>query len=149
MKKAVLIIAGALLTVALSGGGVYFWMSQGAHGKSAEPVTEPAVTGNRFVSLDKVIVMLKSAPEGGAMQYMVVDLVFRTSEKQEAEVKTQLPLLKSLAVRSLSLLDGHQAAALGVDAHQQRLSKAYVAAFGKERREMPFSEVMVSKLIVE
>ncbi|MXR35818.1 flagellar basal body-associated FliL family protein [Craterilacuibacter sinensis] len=148
MNKSVVIgVVAALVAVLAGGGGMYFWMGASAHAKAAEPAA-PVVKDGRFVSLDKVIVMLKGS-EGASQQFMAIDLVFRTSDKQEAEVKAQLPFFRSIAVRSLSQLGAAQASSMSVDAFQQRLAQAYKATFAGEGRPMPFSEVMVAKLIIE
>lgn len=149
MNKSVVIgVVAALVAVLAGGGGMYFWMGASAHAKAAEPVAEPVVKDGRFVSLDKVIVMLKGN-QGASQQFMAIDLVFRTSDKQEAEVKAQLPFFRSIAVRSLSQLGAAQASSMSVDAFQQRLAQAYKTTFAGEGRPMPFSEVMVAKLIIE
>ncbi|MCP9758627.1 flagellar basal body-associated protein FliL [Aquitalea sp. S1-19] len=148
MNKSVVIgVVAALVAVLAGGGGMYFWMGTSTHAKAAEPAA-PVVKDGRFVSLDKVIVMLKGS-EGASQQFMAIDLVFRTSDKQEAEVKAQLPFFRSIAVRSLSQLGAAQASSMSVDAFQQRLAQAYKTTFAGEGRAMPFSEVMVAKLIIE
>ncbi|OHX11456.1 hypothetical protein BI347_17445 [Chromobacterium sphagni] len=140
-------LIAAVVVAALVGGagaGGWWYYQQPGHAAPAKP--KPV--DYRFVSLDKIIVMLKS-DAGGDASYMAVDLVFRSGPDGEAKVKEQLPLLKSVAVRALSQLSRERANALGIDDYQRLLDKSYRAAFAREGCEQPFSEVMVSKLIIE
>ncbi|UTH73154.1 flagellar basal body-associated protein FliL [Chromobacterium sp. IIBBL 290-4] len=144
MKGRILIVAAvvAVLT-ALAGGGWWYYQSPALD----EPI-KPQAVDYRFVSLDKIIVMLRSE-SGGDPKYMAVDLVFRSTPDNEAKVKSQLPLLKSVAVRALSQLSRERANALNIDDYQRLLDKAYLGIYLRERMDRPFSEVMVSKLIIE
>lgn len=140
-------LIAATLTALLAAGAVaggWWYVQQGNH---AAPQA-PKPVDYRFITLDKNIVMLKSEA-GGDPRYMAVDLVFRSTPDDEAKVKEQLPLLKSVAVRALSQLSRERANALGIDDYQRLLDKAYRAAFARERMALPFSKVMVSKLIIE
>lgn len=153
MSKKTIVMAALLmvLAVALGAGGVYWWLGQKtdepvAAGKAEKPdKTEPS----RFVSLDKVIVMLRAEAGEPGMHYMAVDLVFRTAEPHEKELKEQLPFLKTVAVRALSQLALAHASAMTIDDYQQLLAKAYRTSYTAEHGGRPFTEVMVSKLIIE
>ncbi|MEO9382649.1 flagellar basal body-associated FliL family protein [Chromobacterium phragmitis] len=145
MNSRTLIVATLVaVLVAGAGGGGWWYYQQSAQ---AEPVKPPPAE-YRFVTLDKIIVMLKSE-SGGDARYMAVDLVFRSSLESEAKVKEQLPLLKSVAVRALSQLTRERANALNIDDFQKLLDRSYRANYAREGREQPFTEVMVSKLIIE
>ncbi|KUM02332.1 flagellar basal body-associated FliL family protein [Chromobacterium subtsugae] len=145
MNSKTLIVAALVAALAASAGvGGWWYYQQSAHAAPAKP--KPM--DYRFVSLDKIVVMLRSEA-GGDPRYMAVDLVFRSSPESEPKVKEQLPLLKSVAVRALSQLSRERANALGIDDYQRLLDKAYRASAAREQNELPFSEVMVSKLIIE
>lgn len=140
------LIAAALAAVLAAGAGVGGWWYLQRAERAAPRAPKPA--DYRYVTLDKIIVMLR-ADAGGDPRYMAVDLVFRSSPDNEAKVKEQLPLLKSVAVRALSQLSRERAGALSIDDYQSLLSKAYRASYAREQGEPPFSEVMVGKLIIE
>lgn len=144
-RNIVVILIVAIVVALAAGGGAWWWLS--SHAPQAEAAPKPVAPDSRFVSMDKVIVMLRGGES--ATRFMAVDLVFRSSEKQEAEVKAQLPFLKSIAVRALSELPADKALAMSIDDYQRLLGKAYAGGFLRERRDAPFSEVMVSKLIIE
>lgn len=156
-SKTVVIFAGSmLLTLLLGGGGTYWWLQQqGGVAALSSPLREPVAavaaepaTPKRYLTLDKIIVMLREAGQD-ELHYMSIDLVFRTDNEQQAQVKEQLPLLKSIAVRALSQLTRTQAAAMSVDQFQALLLQHYSQAYRKDQQPQPFSDVMVSKLIVE
>jgi len=153
-KTVVIFAVSMLLTLLLGGGGTYWWLQQqggvaALHSPLREPVAaaEPA-TPKRYLTLDKIIVMLREAGQD-ELHYMSIDLVFRTDNEQQAQVKEQLPWLKSIAVRALSQLTRTQAAAMSVDQFQALLLQRYGEAYRKDQQPQPFSDVMVSKLIVE
>lgn len=158
-KTIVVVILAMVLAVALGAGGVYWWLGQqnkaslaAAHaGPEKADKADKADKGepSRYVSLDKVIVMLRKESDDSEMHYMAVDLVFRTAEPHEKELKEQLPFLKTVAVRALSQLALTRASSMSIDDFQQLLAKAYRASYSAEHGARPFSDVMVGKLIIE
>lgn len=148
MKKIIVVTVITALAVLVVAGSIVYWSTgRGASAVRVKDVSD--AQNNRFVSLDKVVVMLRAEETIPEMHYIMVDLVFRTSEKQEADVKGQLPFLKSVAVRSLAQLNLTKATAMSIDDYQQLLDKAYAITFVREGRVRPFSELMVGKLIIE
>lgn len=153
-KTVVIFLVSMLLTLLLGGGGTYWWLQQqGGVAALSSPLREPVAaaepaTPKRYLTLDKIIVMLREAGQD-ELHYMSIDLVFRTDNEQQAQVKEQLPLLKSIAVRALSQLTRTQAAAMSVDQFQALLLQHYSQAYRKDQQPQPFSDVLVSKLIVE
>ena len=141
-----MLLAGAVLGLLLAAGaaGAWYWRGQ-------QPVAPPPPAPVSFVTLDKVIVMLRADAAAGSPpgHYMALELVFRTTPQQEAELKAVQPYLKSLAVRALSSLHLQRAGSMGVDDYHRLLQQAYRQAFAGEGRPLPFSEVMISKLIIE
>ncbi|MGL4605720.1 MAG: flagellar basal body-associated protein FliL, partial [Iodobacter sp.] len=81
--------------------------------------------------------------------YIAMDLVFRTSKEKEADIKNHLPFLKSTAVRVLSRLDLNKANKMTIEDYHTLLNKEFSTAYVAVGSEKPFSDVMVSKLIVE
>ncbi len=150
MKKAKLIVllAGvALLTAAASAGAAWWLLQPKAPAGEARPVVDKREY--RYVSLDKVIVMLRGQQGGPLTNYLAVDLVFKTLLEDEAATKVQLPLLRSIAVRSLSEFTLEQAGMLTVGELSAHLIEAYKESYSAESRPQPFAEVMIGKLIIE
>lgn len=149
-KKLVLIVAGVLLVVAGAAGGAAWYFK----GKSAEPAkaaVEEKKPGEplKYLTIEKVIVMLRRQPGETVPHYMSADLVISTTAKQEKDAKEALPMLRSVAVRSLSALPMDKASMMTIDQFVEELNKAYDEAYAKEQRERPFQQVMIGKLILE
>jgi flagellar FliL protein len=106
-------------------------------------------TPPKYLTVDKVIIMLKRVPTDTSAHYMSADLVITTNIKQEKEAKEHLPMLRSVAVRTLSNLPMATAQVMTIDQFAAELNKAFDDTYEQEGREKPFSEVMIGKLIIE
>jgi flagellar FliL protein len=146
-------IAGAVVVSALGAGGAVWWfMPKPAAAAGADKKVEadkpkegkPA----KYVTLDKVIVMLRRGPNEDT-HYLSTDLVLATSPAKEKETKENLPLLRSLAVRTLSSYTMAEASTMTVENYAEQLNQSFNAAYEHEHTEKPFSEVMIGKLIIE
>ena len=159
MNSKLKMIVGAfavVLVAAGAAGGAMWWMKSqeaapgaplAAHAapkkekKSDKPV--------KYVTLDKVIVMLKRGPNEATTHYLSTDLVLATDEEGEKPTKEHLPLLRVLAVRALSAHTLAEASTMTVEQYAAQLNKTFDASYASDEREKPFGEVMIGKLIVE
>lgn len=144
-----ILAAGIAAALIAGGGGAAAWWTlrrAPANGAAEAPVTheEP-----KYISLEKVIVMLRREPTDAMSHYMAIDLVFKTGGKDEKTTREHLPLLRSIAVRALSTLHATQARSISVDSLAAQLAAAYAESYAAEGRARPFSDVMIGKLIVE
>lgn len=150
-KLMVAFLGVALLAAGAAGGAMWYLApahaAKGAPAEAPKPAAEKKPT--KYVTLDKVIVMLRRAPNEVAAHYLSVDLVLATTAEQEKEAKEHLPLLRSIAVSSLSSHTLAEANAMTVDQYAEQLNKTFNASYEKENHEKPFSEVMIGKLIIE
>ena len=147
-SKLIIAIVAAVVVVAGAAGGAMWYMNTSASpGVAAKPAPETKPT--KYVTLDKVIVMLRRAPAEQATHYLSVDLVLATTAAEEKATKEQLPLLRSIAVSALSARTMAEASAMTVDQYAAELNKVFNANYEKENHLKPFSEVMVGKLIIE
>ncbi|MYM27776.1 flagellar FliL protein [Duganella sacchari] len=167
MKNMKVIIAFVLVAVvgAAVAGGAVWYMSKGnseesaadAKGKDAKDAKKkPAKKEEKkselppkYLTVDKVVVMLKAQPGDNLTHYLSADLVVSTDAKREKEAKENLPLLRSVAVRTLSGLPMATARVMTIDQFAAELNKAFEHTFEEENREKPFDEVMIGKLILE
>ena len=152
MKKIIAIAGAVIISAAAAGGAVWWFMPKpavaaGAEKKEAEKPKEAKPL--KYVTLDKVIVMLRRGPNDGESHYLSTDLVFATEPSKEKETKENLPLLRSLAVRTLSGYTMAEASAMTVDKYAEELNHAFDANYEREHAEKPFAEVMIGKLIIE
>ncbi len=168
MKNMKMIVAFALVAVvgAAAAGGAVWYMSKGeaaaeehddkpskggkeAKAKKAKKEEKKDEAPPKYLTVDKVIIMLKRVPTDTSPHYMSADLVITTNAKQEKEAKEHLPLLRSVAVRTLSNLPMATAQVMTIDQFAAELNKAFDETYEQDGREKPFSEVMIGKLIIE
>lgn len=152
--KMIAAIAGAVvLSAAAAGGAVWWFMPKPATaaGMDKKKDADKPKDGKpvKYVTLDKVIVMLRRGPNEADTHYLSTDLVLSTLPDKEKETKENLPLLRSLAVRTLSSYTMAEASAMTVDKYAAELNRSFNANYDREHTEKPFVEVMIGKLIIE
>jgi flagellar FliL protein len=148
------LLAVTVLAIGLGAGTTWWLMKGGTAISSAEaaPVPEEPEPDDRvykYLSLEKVIVMLRGVEGEPAPHYLALDLVFKTPEEDERVAREQLPLLRSVAVKELSTLTMDRAGKMTVEELTATMTKAFEDKYAKDRSERPFTEVMIGKLIVE
>ena len=146
--KTTIAFAAVALVSAGAAGGAAWWFAPKAPAAPAVKKVE-AKKPSKYVTLDKVIVMLRRAPNDAEPHYLAADLVLATSDDKEKQTKEHLPLLRSIAVRALSGYTLTAASALTVEQYAEQLNRAFDASYARERLDKPFSEVMIGKLIIE
>lgn len=149
-KKLVIVFAAVLLLGGAAAGGALWYLGKPATANAAnkaKPVEEAKPM--KYLTVDKVIVMLRRMPGENVAHYMSADLVVATPVAKEKETKEHLPMLRSVAVRTLSAYPMSKAEAMTIDQYAEELNKAFDETYAKEGRERPFKEVMIGKLILE
>jgi flagellar FliL protein len=152
LKTVLGVTAVALLSAALAGAAVWrYGPSQAAAAGAPQKADVKAEKKKpaKYVTLDKVIVMLRRAPNEAETHYLSADLVLATTEEHEKKAKEHLPLLRSIAVRALSAHAMSTASAMTVQQYADELNRTFDASYAKEKSEKPFTEVMIGKLIIE
>ncbi|KQV49996.1 flagellar basal body protein [Massilia sp. Root335] len=152
--KMIIAIAGAVIVSAAGAGGAVWWFMPkpaAAAGAAKKAESDKPRDGKpvKYVTLDKVIVMLRRGPEDTDTHYLSTDLVLSTEVSKEKETKENLPLLRSLAVRTLSAYTMKEAANMTVEQYADQLNKSFDANYEHEHTEKPFVQVMIGKLIIE
>jgi flagellar FliL protein len=151
--KMIIAIAGAVIVSAAGAGGAVWWFmpkpATAGTVKKAEPDKPKDGKPLKYVTLDKVIVMLRRGPDDSDTHYLSTDLVLSTEVSKEKETKENLPLLRSLAVRTLSGYTMREASNMTVEQYAEQLNKSFDANYEHEHTEKPFVQVMIGKLIIE
>ena len=143
-----LVLVGILGSVA--GGAATWWLA-----RSGGPSTGEADTADvdmrafRYISLEKVIVMLRDDSGDPSAHYMALDLVFKTPADNERITREHLPLLRSVAVKSLSSLTVERAGRMTVEELTAEINRAFAETYARDREGKPFIEAMIAKLIIE
>lgn len=157
-SKHTIVLLSAFLTLAVAAliaGGVFMLRQQqhhdpaSAHKAVTAEQAKPDSNSYKYINLDKVIVMLRGKAGEPASHYLAMDLVIKTREEQERAVKDHLPMLRSVAVRSLSSYSLDKAGLMSIDQFTADINKAFSESYKREQREKPFTEAMISKLIIE
>lgn len=147
-KIALLVAAVGLLMAGSTGAAVWWALKPAAKTETAAEAAKPGPE-HRYVSLDKVLIMLRNGQGEAVTHYMAIDLVFKALPENEKRTKEHLPLLRTVAVKALSSYTVDMATAMTVDKYADELNKAYADAYAAEHREQPFAEVLIGKLIIE
>jgi flagellar FliL protein len=143
-----LVAAVVLVTSGAVGGGLWWWQQRPGAPAKAPPPPKPSTY--RYVTLDKIIVMLRTEAGDPLAHYMAVDVVFKADDAvKEKAVKDQLPLLRSITVKALSEFTMSKAASLTIEQLATEVNAAYDSRYTADRIEKPFSEAMIGKLIIE
>jgi len=150
-KKLVIVFAAVVLLGAAAAGGALWYLGKPAKAGTAQAKGQPVEEAKpmKYLTVDKVIVMLRRMPGENVAHYMSADLVVATPVAREKETKEHLPMLRSVAVRTLSAYPMSKAEAMTIDQYAEELNKAFDETYAKEGRERPFKEVMIGKLILE
>lgn len=157
MKKTVTLIVAftgvALLSAALAGAAMW-WYAPGQAGSADAAAAAPKKSGGahkptKYVTLEKVIVMLKRTPGEAEAHYLSAELVLATTAEKEKLTKEHLPMLRSIAVLALSSYPMSAASVMTVEQYADKLNRTFDASYAKDKAEKPFSEVMIGKLIIE
>jgi len=154
LKLIAVIALVGLLAAAAAGAGVWWALGARAPQGDTPEAAAPADDGKpapdyKYVTLEKVLVMLRSNEGASVPHYMAVDVVFKTLPEQEKRAKEHLPLLRTVAVKALSAYTLEGARAMTVPEFAEVLNKAYQGSYAVERREAPFAEALIGKLIIE
>ncbi|MBA5688822.1 flagellar basal body-associated FliL family protein [Rugamonas apoptosis] len=151
MKMIIAFVVVAVIGAGVAGGAVWYLSKGASAGTTEAKKAERHDDGKppKYLTVEKVIIMLKRSPGDTATHYISADLVVTTSEEKEKVAKEQLPMLRSVAVRTLSALPLATAQTMTIDQYAAELNKAFDETYAHDKRDKPFSEVMIGKLILE
>ena len=153
MGKKIGMAIALLLVLGLGAAGGAWWWAQRKPATAAAVAAPASLIDARqasYVTLDKIVIMLKTdASQRLHNSYMSLDLVLRTDKTHEKAAKAELPMLKGVAVRTLSQVTVEQARAMSIDEWTDLLSADLIAAYAAHPDLRPFDKVMVSRLIIE
>lgn len=154
-SKLVIIILAAVIGSLAAGGAAAWYLlprnqaaDSGETEKAPPPPPKTDLRANKYVSLEKVIVMLQSEDDP-VPHYLALDVVFTTPEKESKVMQDQLPLLRSVTVETLSGLSMQAAQALSVPELASLLNGAYRAVYANDLKGTPFTDAKIGKLIIE
>src|SRR5437764_10418776 len=149
-KMIAAIASAVVVSAAAAGGAVWWFMPKPATAAGAEQKkqAEKPKDGKpvKYVTLEKVIVMLRRGPNEADTHYLSTDLVLATVPDKEKETKENLPLLRSLAVRTLSSYTMAEASSMTVEKYADECNHVVNVNYEHAHTDKPFVEVMIGKL---
>ncbi|HEY0942966.1 MAG TPA: flagellar basal body-associated FliL family protein [Steroidobacter sp.] len=144
------LVTVCVVAVGVGVGATWWFMKEGGIATAeAAPARERDNRVYKYVSLDKVIVMLRGEEGEPVPHYLAVDLVFKTPERAERQTREHLPFLRSVAVKALSTLTMDKASRMTVDELTASINEAYAHQYTSDGQNQPFVDVMIGKLLVE
>lgn len=149
-----IVVLAALVCLGLGGAAMWWTLKQQGAGQAAannagETASLTDTRAYSYVSLDKVIVMLRNTVGEPASHYLALDVVFMAPVGSERVTRDHLPLLRSVTVKALSDLTVQVASRLTVDELASLINEAYATTYANDRAGKPFAEAMISRLIIE
>ena len=152
MKQNLMMIAIAAAIAVGAAGVTAFVVTRGGNPAgtvAAKPPRLPIDAQARYVSLDKLIVMLRSTEGSARPRYVVMDLVFSaTDAKREKQVKEPLPVLRATAYSVLAERTAAEIQRMGPVDLAAMLNKEYEHGYGGADRT-PFDKVLVTKVMMD
>jgi flagellar FliL protein len=149
-SKLVTIVVLVGLASMAAGGAATGWLLH-RHGspQTDSKALEIDTRAYKYINLEKVVIMLRSATGAPDPHYLALDLVFKTPTDTEAITREHLPLLRSVAVKALSSLTLQSASSLTIEELSRLINEAYSQTYAHDRAGAPFVEAMIGKLIIE
>jgi len=150
----IMLVVNTLLAVAGIGTSAFLYLnmqdmaqSSGAEGKQEKKEAPRERAEYLFHSVDKVIVSL---PGEDREHYMVFDLVLQADMKTDKKKLEQIdPMVRNSAVAHFSSQSFQALRAQPIDQLQANLEKAVLAEFENRSVIVPFSHVLISKMVVQ
>jgi len=152
MKKNLMVV-GVAAAVAVGVGGATAFLMARTQSTNTVVLSKngrlPIDAKARYVSLDKLIVMLRGTEGSPRPRYLVVDLVFSAADgKREKQVREQLPVLRAAAYRALAERTPADMQRMGPVELAVLLRTEYEGAYGGNA-SVPFDQVMVTKVMMD
>lgn len=156
MPRLMLIILVLNLLITLGGVGANYWMlragvqtASAPAGEAAETATvaEVAASEYQFFPIDKIIVSVRGTARE---HYFVLDLALQAGkEADKVQLESLEPMVRNSVVSHLSALSFDALRELPVSDLQAKLERVLREDLAARNISVPFSNLLVSKLIVQ
>ncbi|KFK95333.1 MULTISPECIES: flagellar basal body-associated protein FliL [unclassified Serratia (in: enterobacteria)] len=145
----VLVLATALLTAAATVYGTHLLSGDKEKaGKSSSLFKSTKEQPVAFFELKNVVLTMKNS--GRQEHYLLLELALVTHENAKIKrIEEMSPAIRGATVSLFSELEYSDARALSVNELRERLMAAYTARFKTLGIEMPFNDVIISKMIFQ
>lgn len=101
-----------------------------------------------FVEIKNVVITLKG--NGDTERYLLLELNLATSSTEDAsKARDMIPAVRGATVSLLSDLDYDEVRAMSVNQLHDKLQAAYVERFRSLKMDVPFEDVIISKMVFQ
>nr|WP_224789752.1 flagellar basal body-associated FliL family protein [Pseudomonas fluorescens] len=152
MSRVILLVVG-LNTVITLGGAVFGYLHYSGRLGGAQAAPAPvegarrAISEYAFYPIEKIVVNL---PGENREHYFVLDLALQVDNKAHASTFKQIePMVRNSVIASLSRLTFAELRAMSIAELQARLDLDLGKDFAAQGLDLPFSGVLISKLLVQ
>ena len=123
-----------------------------ADGKGENPLTNlfksSAPQHVEFVEIKNLLITLKG--KGSSERYLLLELnLVALSAENAKTAQTMVPAIRGATVRLLSGMDYEAVRALSVNELLDRLKAAYAEKFASLKMDVPFDDVIISKMVFQ
>lgn len=157
MPRLMLIILILNLLITLGGVGANYWMlrsgvqagnaASGEAGESEATIAEVAASEYQFFPIEKIIVSVRGTARE---HYFVLDLALQAGKEiEKLQLESLEPMVRNSVVSHLSALSFDALRDLSVSDLQKKLETVLREDLAARNISVPFSNLLVSKLIVQ
>lgn len=156
MPRLMLIILVLNLLITLGGVGANYWMLRGGvqgsgagevSAETAVTVAEVAASEFQYFPIEKIIVSVRGTARE---HYFVLDLALQAGkETEKLQLESLEPIVRNSVVSHLSALSFEALRDLSISALQGKLEAVLREDLAARNISVPFSNLLVSKLIVQ
>lgn len=147
LTRLIIALLGFNLLLTLGAGLFNYSLYSALRGSETPAKAAVDSTGYGFYTIEKIIFNIQEAKRE---HYFVLDLALQTDmEFNKERVKQFEPLVRNSVVSHLSQMNFSQLRGLPIAELQARLEAALFDDFSSKQLEIPFSAVLVSKMIVQ
>lgn len=151
ISRVILLVVG-LNTAITVGSAVFAYLyfspatlATAAQGVTGQPLQK--ISGHEFYPVEKIVINL---PGDNREYYFVLDLALQVDRKVHGEGLKQIePLVRNSVISSLSMLKVSELRALAVSELQARLDSDLRRDLSAKGWDVPFSGLLISKMLVQ
>jgi flagellar FliL protein len=149
---AVLVVSTALLTSGLTLYGSHLFLpkmnSESVNSNQSEANVTLAESEIHFVDIKNIVITLTD--KGRNNHYLLLDLAVTTDTQDRADrVTSSIALIKSSTVNLLTNMDYETLSLMNVSELRQKLSDEYKKEYSALNLNIPFNDVMISKMVFQ
>ena len=143
----VIALVTSVLAAVFSVGGMQYFKSKEGHEKTIFSAKQEE-TKVEFVEITKLVITLKG--EHDAERYLLLELALTTDAPENTKkVEAMIPALRGATVNLLSDMDYKAVRDMSVTELRKKLKAAYAESAASLKVTVPFTDVIISKMVFQ